>query len=134
MPTHSARAHAGVDQQQDDGGVAAAGEVTTLTGSEQPRQVLGPDHVDRLLWQMRRLHAVHRVGRKVALGDRPSEEGVQAPVTVVSGGRLPTGQLAGEERPAVGLAVAGEQPDGVGKGLDGPGALVLRLQGAAELG
>jgi hypothetical protein len=34
----------------------------------------------------------------------------------------------GEERPAVGLAVGGEEPDGVGVGLDGLGALVLGLQ------
>jgi hypothetical protein len=63
----------------------------------------------------------------------------------VRGGRLPSGELigderldvlalelAGEERLAVGLAVGGEQPDGVGVGLDGPGALVLGLQGAPE--
>ena len=41
-------------------------------------------------------------------------------------------ELVGEERPAVGLAVGGEQPDGVGVGLDGPGALVLGLQGAPK--
>jgi hypothetical protein len=41
-------------------------------------------------------------------------------------------KLAGEERVAVGLAVGGQQPDGVGVGLDGPGALVLGFQGAAE--
>ena len=33
---------------------------------------------------------------------------------------------------SVGLAVGGEQPDGVGVGLDGPGALVLGLQGMPE--
>jgi hypothetical protein len=38
-------------------------------------------------------------------------------------------KLAGEKRVAVGLAVGGEEPDGVGIGLDGPGALVLGLQG-----
>ena len=38
----------------------------------------------------------------------------------------------GEERLAVGLAVGGQQPDGVGVGLDGAGALVLGLQGAPE--
>jgi hypothetical protein len=32
----------------------------------------------------------------------------------------------------VGLAVAGEEPDGVGVGLDGPGALVFGLQGPPE--
>jgi hypothetical protein len=63
----------------------------------------------------------------------------------VCGGRLPAGQLvgderldvlaleyAGESRVAVGLAVGGDEPDGVGVGLDGPGALVLGLQGAPE--
>ena len=41
-------------------------------------------------------------------------------------------ELAGEERVPVGLAVGGEQPDGVGVGLDGPGTLVLGLQRAPE--
>jgi hypothetical protein len=41
-------------------------------------------------------------------------------------------QLAGEERLAVCLAVESEEPDGVGVGLDGPGALVLGFQRAAE--
>jgi hypothetical protein len=41
-------------------------------------------------------------------------------------------ELAGEERLAVCLAVEGEEPDGVGVGLDGPGALVLGFQGASE--
>jgi hypothetical protein len=82
---------------------------------------------------------------RVALGHGPLEEGVQAPVAVVGGGRLPAGELvgdqlldvlaaefAGEDRVAVGLAVAGEEPDGVGVGLDGPGALVLGFQRASE--
>jgi hypothetical protein len=56
----------------------------------------------------------------------------------VGGARLPAGQLVGDERLEVlalefageqwhgmGLAVAGQKPDGVGVGLDGPGALVL---------
>ena len=54
-----------------------------------------------------------------------------------SGRGLPAGELVGDEgldvfaleladeRMAVSLAVGGEQPDGVGVGLDGPGALVL---------
>jgi hypothetical protein len=63
----------------------------------------------------------------------------------VCGGRLPAAELvgdegldvlapelAGEDRLAVGLAVGGEQPDGVGVGLDSPGALVLGFQRAAE--
>jgi hypothetical protein len=63
----------------------------------------------------------------------------------VGGSRLPAGELVGdellevlaaelvgEEWDAVGLEVGGEQPDGVGVGLDGAGALVLGLQGAAE--
>ena len=70
---------------------------------------------------------------------------MQAPVAVVGGGWLPAAELVGDEvlevlaqelvgedRVAVGLAVGGEQPDGVGVGLDGPGALVLGLQGAPE--
>jgi hypothetical protein len=138
-------AHPGVDQQQDDGGVAAAGEVATLTGPEQPSQMLGPNHADRLLGQLGRSHAVHGAGRQVTLGHGPLEEGVQPAVAVVGGRRLPAGELvgderldvlaaklAGEDRMAVGLAVGGEQPDGVGVGLDGPGALVLGFQSASE--
>jgi hypothetical protein len=41
-------------------------------------------------------------------------------------------QFAGEDRMAVSLAVGGQQPDGVGVGLDGSGALVLGFQSAAE--
>jgi hypothetical protein len=54
----------------------------------------------------------------------------------VGGGRLPaselvgdelldvlTPELAGEQRLTVGLAVCGEQPDGIVVGLDGPGLL-----------
>ena len=59
--------------------------------------MLRPDHVDRLLGQLRRLHAVHGADLKVALGHRPLEEGLQAAVAVVGGGRLPAGQLVGDE-------------------------------------
>ena len=41
-------------------------------------------------------------------------------------------EFAGEQRLAVGLEVGGEEPDGVGVGLDGAGALVLGFQRAAE--
>jgi hypothetical protein len=50
-----------------------------------------------LLGQLGRFHAVHRAAREVALGHRPLEEGVQAAVAVVGGGRLPAGQLVGDE-------------------------------------
>jgi hypothetical protein len=114
-------AHAGVDQQQDDGGVAAAGEVATLAGLEQPSEVFGSDYLDGLLGELGRLPAGHRAGLQVALGRRPLEEGVQAPVAVVSSRQLPpselvgderldvlTSELADEERHAAGLAVSGE--------------------------
>jgi hypothetical protein len=110
-------APAAVDQQQDDGGVAATGEVAPLAGREQPSQVLGPDHVDRLLGELGWLHAVHGAGRQVALGDRPLEEGAQAPVAVVGGGRLPAGELVGDELlDVVAAARAGEQRPAVGLG------------------
>jgi hypothetical protein len=41
-------------------------------------------------------------------------------------------EFAGAEWLALGLAVGGKQPDGVGVGLDGAGALVLGLQGAPK--
>jgi hypothetical protein len=85
--------------------------------------VLGPDDIDGLLGELGRSHAVHGTGVQVALSHRPLE-GVRAAVAVVGGGRLPAGQLvgderldvvaaefAGEERLTVGLAVGGEQPD-----------------------
>ena len=137
-------AHPGVDQQQDDGAVTAAGELapsqvlssrvscsarTTSTGCSGS-------------WGGRMPFRGWTGGR---LGHGPLEEGVQPAVAVMGGGRLPAGELvgderlevlaakfAGEDRMAVGLAVGGQQPDGVGVGLDGPGALVLGLQGAAE--
>jgi hypothetical protein len=81
----------------------------SLAGPEQPRQVLGPDHLDGLLGELWRSHAVHRAGHQVALGHCPLEEGVQAPVAVVGGGRLPAGQLVGDERlEMVTLELAGE--------------------------
>ena len=90
-------AHAGVHYQQGDGGVAAAGEVATLTDLEQPGQVLRPNDLDGLLGQLRRPHPLHGVGLQVALGHRPLEEGMQAPVAVVGGGGLPAGELVGDE-------------------------------------
>jgi site-specific recombinase XerD len=138
-------AHAGIDQQQDDGGVAPAGEVAALAGLEESNQLLCPHHADGLLGKVRWLHAVHGAGVEVSFGHRPLEEGVQAAVAVVGGGRLPAGelvgdelldvlapQLAGEQRLAVRLAVEGEEPNGVGVGFDGPGALVLGFQRATE--
>jgi hypothetical protein len=98
-----------------------------------------------LFWQLRRLHPLHRIGLQVALGHRPLEEGVQAPVAVVGGGGLPAGDLVGDERLdvfapeladekrlAMSLAVGGEESDGVGVGLDRPGALVLGLHRAPK--
>src|SRR4029453_3958437 len=90
-------AHPGVHQYQDDGVIPAAGEVATLAGPEQPSQMLSPNHADRLLGQLRRSHAVHRAGLEIALGYGPLEEGVQAPVAVVGGRRLPAGELVGDE-------------------------------------
>jgi hypothetical protein len=79
-----------------------------------------------LLGQLRWLHAVHRTRLEIPFGHRPLEEGVQAAVAVVGRRWLPAGELvgdvrlevltpelAGEERLAMGLAVGGEQPDGV---------------------
>jgi hypothetical protein len=81
------------EEEDDDGGVTAAGKVPTLADPEQPSQMLGSNHVNRLLGQLRRPHVVHRAGLEVALGHRPLEEGVQASVAVVGGGRLPAGEL-----------------------------------------
>jgi hypothetical protein len=70
---------------------------------------------------------------------------MEPPITVVGCRRLPAGQLVGDELLdvlalklagkdwlGVRLAEGGEEPDGVGVGLDRPGALVLGLQGAPE--
>jgi hypothetical protein len=60
--------------------------------------------------------------RRLTTGELVGDEGLEVFASV----------LAGEEWVAVGLTVAGEEPDGVGVGLDRPGALVLGLQGASE--
>jgi hypothetical protein len=65
----------------------------------------------------------------------------------VGSSRLPAGELVGDEildvlpaelasedRVAVGLAVGGEQPDGVGVGLDGPGLLFSASRVRRKLG
>ncbi len=44
--------------------------------------LFGADHVDWLLGQLGRSHAVHRAGRQVTLGHGPLEEGVQPAVAV----------------------------------------------------
>jgi hypothetical protein len=50
------------------------------------------------------------VDLEVALGHRPLEEGMQAAVAVVSGGRLPAGELVGnEELDVLALEFGGEQ-------------------------
>jgi hypothetical protein len=126
-------AHTGINQQQDDGGVTPAGEVPTLTALEEADEPLCPDDTDGLLGKVGRLHAVHGAGLEVALGDRPLEEGVETPVAVVGGRRLPASELVGDEvLDVLAAELAGEEPDGVGVGLDGPGALVLGLRGAPE--
>jgi hypothetical protein len=56
-----------------------------------------PDDTDGLLREAGRSHAVHRAGLEVALGHRPLEEGVETPVAVVGGRRLPASELVGDE-------------------------------------
>jgi hypothetical protein len=90
-------AHAGINEQQDDGGVTPAGEVPALTGLEKADELLCSDDTDGLLGEVGRLHAVHGAGLKVALGDRPLEERVETPVAVVGGRRLPASELVGDE-------------------------------------
>src|SRR6266508_2804504 len=100
------------------------------------------------------LRPIHRFGNpacgwparfQLALGDRPTEEGLEAAVAVVGGGGLPAGELVGDEQLDMlareradrqGMAVGGaelrQQPHRVGVRLDGAVALVLRPEGAAE--
>ena len=51
-------AHAGIDEQQDDGGVTPAGEVSALTGPEEADELLCPDDIAGPLGEVGRLHAV----------------------------------------------------------------------------
>jgi hypothetical protein len=90
-------AHAGINEQQDDGGVPPAGEVPALTGLEEADELLCPDDTDGLLGEVGRLHAVHGAGLEIPLSDRPLEEGMETPVPVVSGRRLPASKLVGDE-------------------------------------
>jgi hypothetical protein len=134
-------AHASSDQEQDDGGVAAAGEVATLTGLQQPRQVLRPttsigcsgscgDLIPSIGLTSRSPSATAHLkkacrpgsGWAVAGFHRANWSAMKA--WTCSRWSWPT-------RSGVRLAVNGQQAD-VGVGLDGPGALVLGLQSAAE--
>jgi hypothetical protein len=60
--------------------------------------MLGSHHLNWVLGELRRSHAIHGTSREVTLGHGPLVEGVQAPVAVVGGGRLPAGELVGDER------------------------------------
>jgi hypothetical protein len=72
--------------------------------------VLRPDHLDRLLRQLRRSHAAHGADLEVTLGHRPLEEGVQAAIAVVGSRWLPAGQLVGnEELDVLAPELAGEK-------------------------
>jgi hypothetical protein len=121
------------------------GEVAALAGLQQPAQLLIGQHRRRLVRNVRRVHAGHRADSQLALGHRPLEERLEAPVAVQRRERLPALQLVGDEGPhvvpsdrldrqrvvALGQEV-GQQPDRLGVALDGTLALVLRAERPAE--
>jgi hypothetical protein len=125
--------------------VPPVGEVAALAGFQQPAQLVVGQQRRRLVRDLRRVHAGHRAGVQLALGHRPLEERLEAPVAVQGCERLPALQLVSNEGPYVvsgdrvdghGMAArgqeVGEQPHGLGVALDRALALVLRAKGSAE--
>jgi hypothetical protein len=116
-----------------------------LAGFQQPAQLLVGQHRRRLVGDLGRVHAGHRAGGQLALGHRPFEERLEAPVAVQGRERPPPVELVGDEgshivpsdrvdsQRVVALGQeGGEQPDGLGVALDRALALVLRAKGPAE--
>jgi hypothetical protein len=92
----------------NDGRVPPVGEVTTLTGLQQPAQLVIGQHRRRLVGDLGRVHAGHRADGQLALGHRPFEERLEAPVAVQRRERPPALQLVGDEGAHV---VAGDRLD-----------------------
>jgi hypothetical protein len=137
--------HARIQKQSQDGRVPPVGEVPALAGLQQPPQIVVGQHRRRLVRDVRRVHASHRAGVQLALGHRPLEECLEAPVAVQRREGLPAVELVGDEgshivpadrlnrqRVATLGQEVGEQPDGLGVALDGALALVLRAERPAE--
>ena len=139
---HIAQAHApdlrasaaGVEEQQDQGTVAASLEVPAgAGGQQQPPQLLGR-HGGGLVGYPWWFHLGHRVAGDLTLVLQPGVEHPQSAVAVGGGGGLPAGEQTGE----VGLdvvAVGGGQVDaaGVEEGVELLGGLQVCLDGAADL-
>src|SRR5215211_7009530 len=85
------QAAAGVQQQQDQGAVAAGLEVPPGTGRQQPAQQVLGEHRGGLLGHSWRLHLGHRVGGDLAFLLQPGIEDPQGAVAVGRGGGLPAG-------------------------------------------
>jgi Transposase/Domain of unknown function (DUF4188) len=79
-------ASAGVEQEHDDGGVAARDEVPARAGVEQAPECVGGHDRDRLLGDVRGAHAGNRVVGDLAFLFQPA---VQAPERLEAGGGLP---------------------------------------------
>src|SRR6266542_9647 len=93
---------AGVDEQPDDRGVAAVGEVATVARLQQAAELVVGQDRGWFVGELGRLHADHRAPLEFAFGDAPLEERLEAPVAVQGGGGLPALQLVGDEVADVG--------------------------------
>ena len=136
-------AHAGVDQEAQDGGVPPVGEALAATGAEQPVELGLRKHRRRMFRDVRRPHVAHRGLGDLALFDGPREEDFECTVAVGHGGGHVARVEAGEERLDVlppdvrpilrhplGREEGAEQPVRFVGGRDGARRLVLRSEGA----
>jgi transposase len=143
----AARAH--VDQQQDEGGVAASLEVAASAGLQEPAKGVLAHQRNGLIGHGGRSHLGHRASGDLAFGLQPAIEHPQAPVAVGGRGGLPAGKLVGDERLHVlasrqlelhpsGREEQSGQPERVKVRLDRAASLVLgsqvQLEGADQVG
>lgn len=87
-----------VDQEPDEGGIAAVLEVSTLTGVEELAQQIIGEHRNWGFADPRRRHAVELVGPALTLVGKPLEPLCQRPVALRGGSRLELAELVGGER------------------------------------
>ena len=105
-------AHAGVEEDPDDGGVAAVLEGVARAGLEQPGELVEVEDRHGLFGHRGRAHCLHRGPLELAVDDEPAEELLQRAVVLGDGGRCDAlvhrGQVA-LERAAGDRGVAGVQ-------------------------
>jgi len=112
--------NAGVEEEEDDRGVAALYELLALVGPQQGHELLCAQRRHLLLGQHRRSHPGHRVGR-VLLGRVPLRELLQRPEQVAGVAGCPGVEDADDEvADVLGLDVGlvGNAPFGANPGAE----------------